>query len=266
VTVARHGIFAAPRVAHRLYRRVVDNAGRPIVTGRTLTCARVLSVALARARPDVAERSKRPIVRWMQTCRTALLVGVILCWCSLSAFAQGDSRGFVHGDFGYGSKDDDEGSLGKGLAFGGAIGGAIIDEVEAEFSVTRMHHQRSMAIGWEGDVTSYMGRVMYRSGGPASTARWFVGAGVGYYFYSGVISETIIPSLASSPSVDRFDYSLHGLAYETGAGAQFGAGGHVFVRPELWVTIARGERTPGGRTPEPPFLIARVGFVIGLRF
>jgi hypothetical protein len=162
--------------------------------------------------------------------------------------------------------DDDEGSLGKGFAFGGAIGGAIIDEVEAEFAVSRMHHQRSLAIGWEGDITSYMGRVMYRGGRPASITRWFVGAGVGYYSYGGIISETIFPTLTSPPIVDRFKYSVRGLAYETGAGAQFNTPRNLFVRPELWVTILRGARTAGGRTPEPPFLIARGGVVLGLRF
>jgi hypothetical protein len=201
----------------------------------------------------------------MRTCRVALITASILCLGS-PVFAQTNRRGYVHGGAGYGSMDDDEGSLGRGLSFGAALGGAIIDEVEAEFAVTRVRHRRDLTIAWEGDVTSYMGRVMYRTGGPQSAARWFVGAGVGYYSYAGVISETIIPSLTSNPVIDHFDYSFHGLAYETGAGAQFGGSGPVYVRPELWVTIPRGERASGGRAPQPPFLIARVGVAVGLRF
>ena len=202
----------------------------------------------------------------MRTCRTAFLVSVILGWFPLSAFAQDEARSFVHAHLGYGSVDDDQGSLGRGLVYGGAIGGAIVDEVEAEFNVTRMRHRRTLAISWEGDITSYMGRVMYRSGGPRSSVRWFVGAGAGYYFYSGVITETIVPTLSSSPTVDQFAYSCRGLAYETGAGAEFETAGHVFVRPELWVAVARGERIAGGRTPQPPFLTARGALVVGLRF
>jgi Outer membrane protein beta-barrel domain len=208
----------------------------------------------------------RPIVRWMQTGRIAVVVCLLVCWCASSALAQGDRRNFIHADFGYGSMEDDEGSLGNGLAFGAAIGRRLVDEVQAEFSVTRMHHQRAMAISWEGNITSYIARIMYRSGGVGSTVRWYAGAGAGYYAYDGTISETIFPSLSSGPVVDRFDYSFSGLAYETGGGLEIAAGKNVFVRPELWVTIPHGERTAGGRTPEPPFLIARGAMVAGLRF
>jgi hypothetical protein len=191
---------------------------------------------------------------------------VCLQLCAASAFAQGDRRGYAHIDFGYGSMDDDEGGLGKGLALGGAVGTAIVDEVELEFSVTRTHHERSMAISLEGDITSYLARVLYRSGGAGSSARWFAGAGAGYYSYDGTISETTFPSASSGPVVDRFDYSFSGLVYETGGGLEFAAGRNAFVRPELWVTIPRGERAAGGRTPEPPFLMVRGAVVVGLRF
>ncbi len=162
--------------------------------------------------------------------------------------------------------EDDEGGLGRGVALGGALGATIVDEVELEFSVTRMHHERSVAISWEGDVTTYVARVVYRSGGAGSSVRWFAGAGGGYYSYGGTISETTFPSASSGPVVDRFDYSFSGLVYETGGGLEFAAGGKAFVRPELWATIPRGERTAGGRTPEPPFLVIRGAVVAGLRF
>jgi hypothetical protein len=200
----------------------------------------------------------------MPLCKPTLVITVLLC--ASPAYAQADARVYVHGDFGYGSLDDDEGSLGAGRALGVAVGGAIIDEVQAEFSVIRMRHQRSIGISWNGNITSYMGRVLYRGGGPTSTTRWFIGAGAGYYSYDGVVSETIVPSLSSPPVIDRFDYSVRGLAYETGAGVEFTSGLKLFLRPELWVTIPRGERSSGGRTPDPPFLIARGGVVVGLRF
>jgi hypothetical protein len=189
-----------------------------------------------------------------------------VCWRAPSAAAQGDHRAFVHADFGYGSMEDDEGSLGKGLAFGAALGGTIVDAVQAEFAVTHMHHERSVAISWEGTITSYVARIMYRTGGLGSTVRWFAGAGGGYYAYDGTISETIFPALASGPVVDRFDYSFSGLVYETGGGLEIMTGKNVFVRPELWATIPRGQRTAGGRTPELPFLIVRGAVVAGLRF
>lgn len=182
------------------------------------------------------------------------------------AFAQRDRHTYVHGDFGYGSMEDDEGGLGKGLALGGAIGGVILDELEAEVSVTRMHHQRTLAISWEGNIISYIGRVMYRTGGPGSTTRFFAGVGAGFYTYSGAISETVFPTLSTTPTVDRFKYSFRGFSYETGGGLEFVAGKNAFIRPELWLMIARGGRRAGGRTPEPPFLIARGAVVAGLRF
>ncbi|MGH9200059.1 MAG: hypothetical protein ACRD2A_02345 [Vicinamibacterales bacterium] len=194
------------------------------------------------------------------------LVGMLVCWHAPSAFAQSDRRIYFHGDFGYGAMEDDEGTLGKGLALGAAIGGVIVDAVQVEFSVTRMHHQRSLAISWEGDITSYVGRVAYRSGGPGSTTRFIAGIGAGHYSYSGIISETIFPALSAAPIVDRFHYSFSGFVYETGLGLEFEAGRNAFIRPEVWVTLPSGERTTGGRTPEPPFLIARAAVVAGLRF
>ena len=99
--------------------------------------------------------------------RTVTLFVCLLLSAS-AAFAQSARRGYAHVDFGYGSMEDDEGGLGRGLALGGAVGTVIADAVELEFSVTRMHHERSMAISWEGDVTSYLARLLYRSGGAGS--------------------------------------------------------------------------------------------------
>lgn len=213
----------------------------------------------------LAEPCQPPILWGMRSRATALFLVLVICSAS-SAFAQRERRVSVHGDFGYGWMEDDEGALGKGLALGAAIGGAIVDEVQVELAVTRMHHERALAISWEGDITTYVGRVMYRTGGPTSTARLFAGVGVGYYAYSGVISETIFPTISSPPVVDRFEYSFSGFVYETGGGIEVAAGRNAFIRPEVWATIPRGERRAGGRTPEPPFLIARGAVVVGLRF
>jgi hypothetical protein len=193
-------------------------------------------------------------------------MGILVCGSAPTALAQRHRTLYAHGDFGYGSMEDDEGSLGKGLALGAGFGGVIVDAVQAEFSVTRMHHERSLAISWEGDITSYIGRVTYRSGGPGSTKRLIAGVGAGYYSYSGVISETVFRAVSATPIVDRFEYSFGGFVYETGVGLEFAAGRNAFIRPEVWVTIPRGERTAGGRTPEPPFLIARGAVAVGLRF
>lgn len=198
--------------------------------------------------------------------RTAALFLVFLACSASSAFAQGDRRVYVHGDFGYGWMEDDEGALGKGLALGAAVGRTIVDEVQVEFAVTRMHHERALAISWEGDITTYVGRLMYRTGGPTSTTRFVASVGAGYYSYSGLISETIFPTVSSPPVIDRFAYSFRGFVYETGGGIEIGAGRNAFIRPEVWATIPRGERRAGGRTPEPPFLIARGAVVVGLRF
>jgi hypothetical protein len=191
---------------------------------------------------------------------------VLVAGSAPSTFAQGTPRAHVHGTVGYGSIEDDEGALGRGVALGGAVGTAIVDELAAELAVTRMHHRRALAISWEGDITSYTGRLTYRTGAPASTLRFFAGVGLGYYHYDGVITETIFPSVSSTPIVDRFDYSFSGFVYETGGGVLLGVGPRVFVRPEVWATIPRGERTSGGRTPEPPFLIIRGALAVGLRF
>jgi len=202
----------------------------------------------------------------MRPPRLALVVCLLLGSWSAPAWAQTDRRAFVHADLGFGSMEDDEGSLGKGLAFGAAIGGTLLDNVQIEFSATRMHHDRAVAISWEGHIASFVGRLIYRGGGPGSAVRWFAGAGAGYYAYEGTITDTIFPTITSTPTVERFDYSFGGLVYETGGGIEIAAGGNAFLRPELWVTIPRGERIGGGRTPEPPFLIARGTVVAGLRF
>ena len=163
--------------------------------------------------------------------------------------------------------EDDEGSLGKGLAFGAAIGGTLLDAVQVEFSVTRMHHERSVAISWEGHITSYVARIMYRGGGPGSTVRWFAGAGRRLLRLRRHDQRNDLPVdflRASGRSLRLFVPAA--WSTKPAAASRSRPATTSFVRPELWVTIPRGARTAGGRTPEPPFLIARSAVVAGLRF
>jgi hypothetical protein len=194
-------------------------------------------------------------------------LGIIVgLWALAVAPAQAQPpapRSYVLAGAGAGSLADDEGGLGSGPAFGGAIGWRLSDAVSLEGAVSRLRHERPGSLAWRGTPVVAVARVLRMWGARPSRTRAFAGGGVGYIHYTGTRTDTIVDARGASRLVDE-GWRVQGLAVEGGGGIWLHVTGRIVIRPEAWLTLARPRRR--GVAPEPPYFMPRAMVSAGISF
>jgi hypothetical protein len=143
----------------------------------------------------------------------------------------------------------DEGSLGSGVVATGGFGVDLGGHFDVGLAVTRARHEREGVFSWRGDATVVSARLRYRFGAPATSARFFLGGGLGLMRSQGVLTEQVLPSLSAPGLVLRTEHpwSRRGRAWEAGLGVDLALSERVFLRPEAWLSVGRPA------DPRPPF-------------
>jgi hypothetical protein len=188
---------------------------------------------------------------------TLFASGPALCW------AQPPARGYAFGGAGAGSLADDEGGLGSGVAASAGAGWWLSSSIAVEAAVSRVRHERDGSLAWRGTPATLTARVLKFWGSPAARVRPFAGGGGGYLRYTGTRTDTVFDAPTIGRTVDR-DWHVQGLAIQGGGGLHINLTRVFFVRPEVWLTLARPERS--GVAPEPPYTIPQVLLAAGITF
>jgi len=173
-------------------------------------------------------------------------------------------RWSVAGHVAWSQVSDDEGSLGSGTSFGGALGYRLGRRWEVQVRTDRTTHERTAAGGqvrWNGDATELGMNVLARFRG-GTTVQPFVGGGVSVVRYTGTACNpcagAAVPSDPSyvAPAPAASAWSATGRGFTGTAGVEVFVRPTLSIQPDVRVTFS-GVSAP--RSPEPPISLFCVG-------
>jgi opacity protein-like surface antigen len=159
-------------------------------------------------------------------------------------------RGEIFGSVGGGKAYDDEGSIGKGVDFGGGIGYRLTPRFGIEGQVNRISYNRDLPLSarFEGTAVFTTANVLYHF--TTSKAQPYVIGGLGFVHHEN--------RARFAEESTTFIRSTNGIATNFGAGVKIFLSKKFSLRPEFRVFIADTK----GSGVEPPFSVWRgsIGF------
>lgn len=117
----------------------------------------------------------------------------------------------------------------SGTMFGGLVGTQVTNHVVLEGTVDRMNYHRDDWIGWNGSVTTVLGRVAYMVSAPTRPARIFFAAATGY-----IRDELQYPSSPSGTGPMRGQLK-RAAVFGGASGVEIKMPSRLFVRPQVGV-------------------------------
>lgn len=167
----------------------------------------------------------------------------------LGSVASAQERAEVYGHVGTASNWDDEGSIGRGVTFGGSIDWRVLPRLALELDIDHFQNKRDFSfISVKGSGTFVTGNVLFHF--TTGKVQPYVLAGGGVLNYK--LEQGFAPGVSASATSGALNF---------GFGVKGMLPGGWIVRPEI-----RAAASSSIKSIEPPLLHGRISVAIGYRW